>query len=85
MTDARRDTRQAVCPPPTARGLSRTGAADYIGISPALFDQMVADGRMPKPKRINSRTVWDVRAIDRAFDLLPGGPSDTDSEWDTAV
>lgn len=73
--------RIAACPPPTARGLSREGAAGYIGISPSLFDSMVKDGRMPSPKRINSRTVWDVRAIDRAFDLLPGGGVD-DDDWE---
>ena len=43
---------------------------------------MIADGRMPKPKRINARTVWDVRRLDLAFDALPGDedgePSD---EW----
>ena len=74
--------RIAVCPPPTARGLSREGASDYIGISPSLFDEMVKDGRMPRPKRINSRTVWDVRAIDKAFDRLPGGSVDEAGEWD---
>ena len=31
------------------RGLSRTGAASYVGVFPTLFDQMVEDGRMPQP------------------------------------
>ncbi|MFM9850159.1 MAG: hypothetical protein ACKVP3_23755 [Hyphomicrobiaceae bacterium] len=53
------------------RGLSREMAACYIGVSPTLFDDMVRDGRMPKPKRINSRTVWDLRQLDSAFDALP--------------
>ena len=74
--------RTAICPPPTARGLSREAAANYIGVSASLFDEMVRDGRMPRPKRINSRTVWDVRAIDRAFDRLPGGSVDEDDDWD---
>lgn len=73
--------RIAACPPPTARGLSREAAAAYVGISTSLFDTMVSDGRMPPPKRINSRTIWDVRAIDRAFDRLPGGSTD-DDDWD---
>jgi predicted DNA-binding transcriptional regulator AlpA len=42
------------------RGLSRVDAAAYIGISATTFDQLVKDGRMPPPKRINSRTIWDV-------------------------
>lgn len=61
------------------RGLSREEAATYIGIGTSLFDMMVADGRMPKPKRLRGdpgseskgRTLWDIRALDRAFDALP--------------
>lgn len=57
----------------TPRGLSRNQAAQYIGVSASLFDEMVRDGRMPAPKRINSRTVWDRRSLDCAFDNLPEG------------
>ena len=53
------------------RGLNRVGAAGYIGVSPTLFDEMVADGRMPSPKIINSRRVWDRRELDVAFDAIP--------------
>ena len=49
------------------RGLSRVQSAAYIGVSPTLFDEMVADGRMPKPARINSRVVWDRIKLDEAF------------------
>jgi len=63
------------------RGLSRVQAAAYIGVSPALFDQMVGDGRMPKPTRINSRTVWDRVKLDEAFAALPHDAQDGDDEW----
>lgn len=53
------------------RGLSRIQAAAYIGISAALFDQLVIDGRMPKPKLVNSRSVWDRTRLDEAFEELP--------------
>jgi predicted DNA-binding transcriptional regulator AlpA len=53
------------------RGLSRAQAAAYVGISPSLFDQMVADGRMPSPKTINTRKIWDRRELDTSFDALP--------------
>jgi hypothetical protein len=43
----------------------------YCGVSITLFDRMVADGRMPPPRRIDGRKVWDVRSIDVAFDRLP--------------
>src|SRR5262252_2990104 len=46
------------------RGLSRSEAAAYLGISASLFDELVKDGRMPPPKRINSRTVWDRKRLD---------------------
>jgi predicted DNA-binding transcriptional regulator AlpA len=63
------------------RGLSRVQAAEYIGVSPSLFDQMIADGRMPRPKRINARTVWDRIQLDEAFSSLPGG--DDHNPWDS--
>jgi len=56
------------CPP---RGLCRVEAAAYIGVSPSLFDEMVRDGRMPRPKIINTRTVWDRHQLDLAFETLP--------------
>jgi len=43
----------------------------YIGISPNKFDQLVADGRMPAPVKIDGRKVWDIRHLDLAFDDLP--------------
>jgi predicted DNA-binding transcriptional regulator AlpA len=43
----------------------------YIGISAGKFDDMINDGRMPVPRRIDGRKVWDVRELDLAFDALP--------------
>ena len=63
-----RDLRQTTQP---RRGLSRSEAAVYIGVSTRKFEELVEDGQMPPPKRIGSRTVWDVRALDVAFDALP--------------
>ena len=53
------------------RGLSRVQSAEYVGVSATKFDQMVADGRMPKPKRIDGRVVWDRLELDSAFAALP--------------
>ena len=55
------------------RGLSRAQAAAYIGVSATLFDEMVADGRMPQPARINARLVWDRLRLDAAFAVLCDG------------
>jgi len=61
-------------------GLSRDEAAEYVGVSTGLFDAMVADGRMPKPKKINSRRVWARPLIEKAFAQLPGEGQDEDKE-----
>ncbi len=53
------------------RGLRRTQAAAYIGISPTKFDELVADGLMPLPKEIGTRRLWDRWVIDEAFAALP--------------
>ncbi|WP_439366043.1 hypothetical protein ACNJYD_08975 [Bradyrhizobium sp. DASA03005] len=52
------------------RGLSRVNAAAYVGVSHAIWDKMVAAGDMPKPKRFYGRTIWDKKAVDKAFDAL---------------
>ena len=53
------------------RGLRREAAARYIGIGATKFDEMVQDGRMPRPKKIDSCIVWDRMALDTAFSHLP--------------
>jgi hypothetical protein len=62
--------------------LSREQSAEYIGVSPSLFDAMVKDGRMPGPKRINARTVWDRLGLDEAFAALPTNDPSTTNPWD---
>ena len=66
-------------------GMNRTEAAAYIRVSPSKFDEMVRDGRMPPPKRIGARRVWDIRQVTLAFDKLPGGADDDRNEWDEAL
>lgn len=53
------------------RGLSRDEAARYVGVGSTKFDELVKDGRMPRPKRLDGRTVWDRVALDIAFTDLP--------------
>jgi predicted DNA-binding transcriptional regulator AlpA len=52
-------------------GLRREAAAAYIGISPSKFDELVADGRMPRPKRIDGIPVWSPKKLEQAFEALP--------------
>lgn len=75
--------RTPTLPPSLApRGLSRSQAAEYIGISASKFSQMVLDARMPKPKRIDGRLVWDKVELDDAFEALPNGE---ENPWDQAL
>lgn len=83
LTDRPMPKRPAILPQTLApRGLSRTEAAAYIGVSPTLFDHLVRDRRMPPPKRINARTVWDRKKLDRAFELIPDGDHSDHNPWD---
>jgi predicted DNA-binding transcriptional regulator AlpA len=71
LSDMARSTSPSAVRPIPRRGLSRDEAAMYIGISASKFDELVSDGRMPGPKRIDRRKLWDVHALDLAFSLLP--------------
>lgn len=63
-------------------GLSRSEAACLVGVSTTMYDAMVKDGRMPKPKRIGARTIWDRHSVERAFRELPGDEADAAAEND---
>jgi predicted DNA-binding transcriptional regulator AlpA len=65
------------------RGLSRMQSAEYIGVGGTKFDEMVADGRMPAPKRIDGRMVWDRAKIDEAFGALDDAGASSKSGWDS--
>jgi predicted DNA-binding transcriptional regulator AlpA len=67
------------------RLVGREAAAAYVDVSPNMFDRMVEDGWMPRPKRLGDRRrAWDVRELDRAVDQLPveasGGQGD-EATW----
>ena len=63
------------------RGLSRVQAAAYIGVSPSLLDEMVRDGRMPKPLKVNARVIWDRHQLDEAFATLADVASGKNDPW----
>lgn len=56
-----------------SRGMSRDEVPRYIGVDTSKLDQLVADRRMPRSKRIDGRVVWDRFALDIAFSDLDGG------------
>jgi hypothetical protein len=61
-------TDSIVYPP---RDMNREEAARYIGVGSTKFDELVADGRMPRPKRVDGRVIWDRLKLDAAFTDLP--------------
>jgi hypothetical protein len=74
------------CPCLYRREVSRAWRRLRTSVSPSLFDQMVGDGRMPNPKTVNARVIWDRFKLDEAFTALP----DRDGEepgnpWDRAM
>lgn len=52
-------------------GLNRENAAAYVGVSPGLFDAMVADGRMPPPRAAGARKIWHAGELEQALLSLP--------------
>lgn len=65
------------------RGLSRVLASLYVGVSTTKFDQLVREGRMPSPKRIDARNVWDRLELDVAFAALPDTQASSEiNPWD---
>lgn len=52
------------------RGLRKTDAAAYLGVSASKFDDMVRERRLPSGFSIDGCRVWDIHDLDIAFDLL---------------
>ena len=77
--------RQVALPPTLApRLIGHGAAAAYVCVSPNTFDEMVRDGRMPRPRLLGGRRrAWDVRALDAAVDHLPidGEDQVSDTTW----
>lgn len=63
--------RQRTRPDVQRRGLRLEDAAAWVGVGRTKFLELVDDGRMPAPRRIDGARVWDVRELDVAFDDLP--------------
>lgn len=75
---------------PVRFGLCDVEAAAAVGIGLSLFRQMVDDGRMPRPRIINARRLWDIDELRTAFKRLPyDGPeilrASDDDKWGRVV
>lgn len=65
------------CPP---IGLSRAQSAAFICVGTTKFDEMVKDGRMPAPKRVDGRNIWNRHELEEGFTALP--TVDSANPWD---
>jgi predicted DNA-binding transcriptional regulator AlpA len=66
------------------RGFNRSEAAAYIGVGTTKFDQLVQSKEMPQPKKFGGRSVWDMNALDQAFDDMGSAsqPACNANAWD---
>lgn len=65
------------------RGLSRIQAAAYVGLGTTFFDELVGEGRFPKPIKIGKRSIWDKVELDGAFDSFKDSmPASEPNPWD---
>lgn len=68
--------------------VSREAAAALVGISPSKFDMLVSDGRMPQPRALDGRVLWDVEEVRAAWRSVPRrgeAVQDAGSAWDKAL
>ena len=61
----------------------REAAAELIGHSAAKFDTLVKDGRMPPPREVDSRVLWDSAEVLAAWRAIPRrGQAPEANPWD---
>jgi predicted DNA-binding transcriptional regulator AlpA len=71
---------------PVVFGLGEIEAAAAIGVSASKFRLLVKEGRMPRPRRIDNRSVWDVDELRAAFKALPHeGEAEGSNTWADVV
>ena len=56
---------------PIVFGLGEPEAAAATGISASKFRVLVTQKRMPSPRRLDGRNIWDVDELRAAFKALP--------------
>jgi hypothetical protein len=84
----RRGTKRSDIMPflPVVFGLGETEAAAAIGVSASKFRTLVKDKRMPSPRRLDSRNIWDVDELRAAFKALPhDGEKEISDSWADVV
>jgi predicted DNA-binding transcriptional regulator AlpA len=72
---------------PVVFGLGEVEAAAAIGISASKFRTLVNDKRMPSPRSLDGRKIWDVDELRAAFKALPhaGEENEEADSWADVV
>lgn len=65
---------------PIRRGFSEMEAAGYLSLSPSFFRQLVIANKMPRPRLIGARRVFDIQELDAAFKAMPREGGETEDE-----
>ena len=69
--------------------LRREAAAAYTGLSPSKFNQLVKEGRMPQPLRIDGCVLWKrsdlENAINDIHDDQHASATEGVNEWDAML
>ena len=81
----RRPTALSAIRPIPRRGLSRTEAAIYLGISPSKFDRLRKNGRIGPAKVLDGRKLFAIEMLDEFFDALPDETHDAAEDWTVRV
>lgn len=64
--------------------VARECAAALIGVGTTKFDELVRDGRMPAPREVDARVLWDTDELRAACRLLPRRGATARAGWDAA-
>src|SRR5689334_13531628 len=82
--EAARMRQQRILPENTEPfAVCREEAAALWGVGCTKFDELVADGTIPRPLRIGARTLWDLAALRRAWKRFAdeNGAPDVSCPW----
>jgi hypothetical protein len=71
--------------PVPRRGLSRSEAATYLGISVSKFDELRKANRIAPPKILDGRLIFMVERLDEFLDTLPDENQPDNDDWTASL
>jgi hypothetical protein len=71
--------------PAPRRGLTRTEAATYLGLSPSKFDELRKANRIAPPKVLDGRLIFTIERLDEFLDSLPDENHADNDDWTASL